>query len=197
MRAKRQPSQQGIAGGISCAHSTRRRIARARPASAARSTRRAPDTGSAIARRRRARVAASAVAQEIGDMKRRQPSLARAETVIRPGRTWLGSRQAISKPCWSRYATPKSRARHVAERRLVQQYAVALARATPDAPAQLMQLRQPQALSVFDNHERGVGHVHADFDDVGGDQQLHLTGLERGPDFPSRRISGTRDQQKF
>ena len=49
----------------------------------------------------------------------------------------------------------------------------------PDAPAQLVQLRQPEALGVLDHHQGGVRHVHAHFDDRGGHQQLHAAGGER------------------
>jgi hypothetical protein len=52
--------------------------------------------------------------------------------------------------------------------------------APADAAAQLVQLRQAQALGVFDDHQAGVGHVHADFDHRGGDQQLQVAGLELG-----------------
>ena len=41
-----------------------------------------------------------------------------------------------------------------------------------------MQLRQPQPLRVLDDHQRGVGHVDADFDDGGGHQQVGLAFLE-------------------
>ena len=35
-----------------------------------------------------------------------------------------------------------------------------------------MQLRQAHALGVFDHHQGGVGHIYADFDDGGGDQDV-------------------------
>ena len=41
-----------------------------------------------------------------------------------------------------------------------------------------MQLRQAEALAVFDHHQAGVGHIDADFDNGGGDQQLQFPGLE-------------------
>ena len=66
-----------------------------------------------------------------------------------------------------------SRARALSRQRLlVQQDADALRRAAPDAPAQLVQLREPDALGVLDHHQRRVGHVDADFDHRGRDQQL-------------------------
>ncbi len=42
---------------------------------------------------------------------------------------------------------------------------VRLIRAAPDAPAQLMQLRQTEAIRAFDQHDGRVGNIHADFDD--------------------------------
>ncbi|CWT61235.1 Uncharacterised protein [Neisseria meningitidis] len=35
-----------------------------------------------------------------------------------------------------------------------------------------MQLRQAHALGVFDDHQGGIGHIYADFDDGGGDQDV-------------------------
>ena len=61
---------------------------------------------------------------------------------------------------------------------MVHQHTVAGDRAAPDPAAQLVQLGQPEALGIFDNHQAGVGHVDAHFDDGGGDQQLQLATLE-------------------
>ena len=73
----------------------------------------------------------------------------------------------------------QARPRQLGKRLLVQQDAQALRRAAPHSPAQLMQLRQPHALGVVDHHQAGVRHIHADFDDRGGDQQLQFARLER------------------
>ena len=43
---------------------------------------------------------------------------------------------------------------------MIEQHAVGGHRAAPDPTAQLVQLRQPQSLRVFDDHQAGVGHVH-------------------------------------
>ena len=43
-----------------------------------------------------------------------------------------------------------------------------------------MQLRQPEALGVFDHHDRRVRHVDADLDDGGGDEDLGFPGGEGG-----------------
>jgi hypothetical protein len=42
-----------------------------------------------------------------------------------------------------------------------------------------VELRKAQTLRVFDNHQAGVGHVHADFNHRGGDQQMQLALFER------------------
>ena len=56
------------------------------------------------------------------------------------------------------------------------------------AAAQLVQLGQAESLGPFDRHQRGVGHVDADFDHRGGDQHLRVARGERRPSpRPSRR----------
>ncbi len=50
--------------------------------------------------------------------------------------------------------------------------------AAPDAAAQLVQLRETEALGVLDHHDGGLRHVDADFDHRGGDQKLRLAGRE-------------------
>ena len=51
-------------------------------------------------------------------------------------------------------------------------------RAAAHAPAQLMQLRQPELLGVLDHHHRRVGHVHAHLDDRGREQHTDAVGAE-------------------
>lgn len=65
---------------------------------------------------------------------------------------------------------PETRLGGKAERRLVQQHAVAGHRAAANPAPQLMQLGKPQPLGVFDDHQTGVGHIHAHFDNRGGNQ---------------------------
>ena len=45
---------------------------------------------------------------------------------------------------------------------------------TPDSPSELVELREPEALGVFNNHNHGVRHVDADFDDRRRDEQLRF-----------------------
>ena len=47
-----------------------------------------------------------------------------------------------------------------------------------DAAAQLVQLRQPEPLGVFDDHDRRVRHVDADLYDGGRDQDVELAARE-------------------
>src|SRR5713226_8314549 len=69
-------------------------------------------------------------------------------------------------------------------RRIVrQQQAVALGRAAPDPTSKLVQLRQPEAVGALDHHDRGIGHVHADLDDGGCDQDLDLAGVKTPHDL--------------
>ena len=55
---------------------------------------------------------------------------------------------------------------------LVEQQAGRTRRAAPDPAAQLVQLREAEALGVLDHHDRRLGHVDADLDHGGGDQHL-------------------------
>ena len=59
--------------------------------------------------------------------------------------------------------------------------------AAPDAPAQLVQLRDPVALGVLDEHHGRVGDVDADLDDRGGHEHVGVARRERAPSpRPSR-----------
>ena len=73
----------------------------------------------------------------------------------------------------------------LAERALIQQQADAGRRAAAHAPAQLVQLRQAEALGVLDHHQRGVRHVDADLDHGGGHQHVHLACREGVHDRPA------------
>ncbi len=62
----------------------------------------------------------------------------------------------------------------------------------PDPSAQLMQLRKPEGFGAFDHHNRGVGHIHTDFDHGGCHQNLARTALKRahgGVFFGGRHLS--------
>ena len=38
-----------------------------------------------------------------------------------------------------------------------------------------MDLREAKSLGMLDHHERGIGHIHAHFNDGRGDQHVDLT----------------------
>ena len=51
--------------------------------------------------------------------------------------------------------------------------------AAPDSAPQLVQLRQPEAFWILDDHQGCVGNVHTDLDDGRCDEQLALVVVER------------------
>ena len=87
----------------------------------------------------------------------------------------LGEREAVAALGDRLEARP----RLVGQRRLIQQHAVARVGAAADAPAQLVQLRQPEALGVLDDDHRRVRHVDADLDHRRRHQQPQRAGGER------------------
>src|SRR5215469_13335496 len=56
--------------------------------------------------------------------------------------------------------------------------AVALRSPTADTPAQLVQLREAEAFRLLDQHDGGVGHIHADFNHRGRDQDFDFALFE-------------------
>src|SRR6185437_11665926 len=54
------------------------------------------------------------------------------------------------------------------------EHAVGFRGTAADASAELVELREAEALSVFYDHDVSVGHVYADLDDCGGDQHVNL-----------------------
>ena len=60
--------------------------------------------------------------------------------------------------------------------------------AAADPPAQLVQLRDPVALGVLDEHHCGVGDIDPDLDHRGGDEHLRRVRAECG----HRRLLGGR-----
>ncbi len=51
-----------------------------------------------------------------------------------------------------------------------------MAGAATDAPAQLVEQREPEAFGVLHHHDGCFRHVDADLDDGGSDQQLRFAG---------------------
>ena len=60
----------------------------------------------------------------------------------------------------------------------LEQEAVRLVAAAPDPPAQLVQLREAEAVGVLDHHRGRVRHVDADLDHGRRDEHVHLGGRE-------------------
>ena len=110
------------------------------------------------------------VAGEIGEAQLRQPALPRAEHLAGAAQPQilLGDAEPVLGLAQDREPPP----RDLAERRLVQQEAGRGLVAAPDAAAQLVQLREAEALGVLDDHDRGRRHVDADLDDRRRDQQI-------------------------
>src|SRR5664279_1565662 len=117
-----------------------------------------------------------AVRLDARDAETWQAALARAEQVAFAAQLQilLGDAEAVFGFAQDR----EPRLGGFAERRLVEQQAGRVPGPAPDTPAQLMQLRQPEAFGVLDHHDGGFRHVDADLDHRGGDQKLRLAGRE-------------------
>ena len=61
---------------------------------------------------------------------------------------------------------------------VIEQHAVGGLAAAPDPAAQLVQLRQAEAVGVLDHHDGRLRHVDADLDHRGGDQEAGAAGGE-------------------
>ncbi len=118
-----------------------------------------------------------AVAHQIAGAELRQTRLPRAEEVAGTAQLEVAFGDDEAVVGLGHRAQPFARV--VAPRRLVQQDAVRLPLATADAAAQLVELRQAEALGVLHDHHRGVGHIHADLDDRGGHQHVRRPRHER------------------
>ncbi len=109
---------------------------------------------------------------DAGDAEARHAALARAEHVAFAAQLqiFLGDAEAVVG--LAQDGEPRLGGR--AERRLVEQEAGRALGAAADAAAQLMQLREPEALGVLDHHHARLRHVDADLDHRGGDQKPRL-----------------------
>src|SRR5437868_12478269 len=118
------------------------------------------------------------VLREVSKAQRRKPALASAEHLAGAAQSQIlfGDAETVLGFAEDREALP----RHLAERRLVQQDAGRGLVAAADAAAQLMQLREPEALRVFDDHDRCRGDVDADLDDRRRDEQIDTGALGIG-----------------
>ena len=87
----------------------------------------------------------------------------------------FGYAKAVGRFAHQREARPPA----FAERIATQQHAGRFRRAAPYAPAQLVKLCQTEALGLFDDDQRCVGYVDADFDDRRRDEYRQLAPRER------------------
>ena len=117
------------------------------------------------------------VAHEVGDPQVGQPAvLARAEELARAAdaQVGIGDREAVR--AWR--ASPRAAPRCPRPLPRATSTQVPGLRAAPDAPAQLVQLREAEALGVLDDHQRRVRDVDAHLDHRRRHEHLRLAGLE-------------------
>src|SRR5579871_529893 len=113
-----------------------------------------------------------AIAEWIGDVKAEVAGLACAEKFAGAAKkkVGFGDFEAVGsadhgfKACFGVFV-------HVARS---YEYAMRFCGAAAYASAQLVELRKAKPLRVFNDHDAGVGHVHADFDDGCGDEDLYF-----------------------
>src|SRR6266446_1608403 len=112
------------------------------------------------------------VAQRIGDVKAEVAGLASAEEFARSTKLQvsLGDFESVG----SAHHGLEPHASFVRHARGRDQNTMRLIRAAANTPAKLMELREPEALRVFDDHYGGVRHVDADFHDRCRDENLRL-----------------------
>ena len=123
----------------------------------------------------RARCINSHVRLEIAELQRRQSALRRAEQIARPALIPVRFRhfEAVARLLQHRQLRRRFRRFLVA-----QQDAIRLVLAAPDAAAQLMQLREPEALRVLDQHDGCIRHIDADFDHRRADERARFAAAE-------------------
>ena len=102
------------------------------------------------------------IALQIGEAQQRRARLPRAQELARPAHHKVSPRHLETVRRFVDHLQPL--ARHFGQRIVVQQDAEALLGATSHPAAQLVQLRQPESLGVFDHHQRRVRHIDADLD---------------------------------
>src|SRR2546430_1320491 len=101
------------------------------------------------------------VANRIRDVKAKFAGLPRTEEFARAAKQEIRFRDVESVRRAHHGVEPRAGFVGHAKRRY--QDAMRFLRATADAPAKLVQLCEPEALSMLNDHYRGVGHIHADF----------------------------------
>ena len=107
----------------------------------------------------------------------REAGLARAEQLPLPQlEIDLGELEAVGRP--DQRLEPRLRGVGQLLLRARDQQAVRLLRPAPDPPSELMELREPEAVCLLDDHDRRVRDVHADLDHRRRDEDVQLLRLE-------------------
>ena len=117
-----------------------------------------------------------AVALEVGEEQQRLAALPLTEIFA-----WAAQVQVALgdlEPVGALEDDLQSRAGSLGERVAKKQDAHALAHASANAAAQLVQLREAEALGALNNHQGSVRYVHADLDHRGAYKKLDLSGDE-------------------
>ena len=161
------------------------------------SARRSPQRRATASARRGAR-------RSSGSARTAASAASRAAATQRASRSRSAIRRSGSRPCWrvprnspgprmrrsaSAMRKPSCVSSSGAEPRLAvlggaagHEQAGARARAAPDPPAQLVELREAEALGVLDDHQRRAGHVDADLDHRGRDEDPRRAASKRSID---------------
>src|ERR1700682_2708853 len=113
-----------------------------------------------------------AVAERVGDVETKGAGLAGAEEFAGAAKLEIGF--GDFKAVGGAHHGFEAGAGFVGHAHRADKDAVGFLRAAADASAKLMKLREAEALGVLDDHDRGVGDIDADFDDGGGDKDLHF-----------------------
>ena len=115
------------------------------------------------------------VGGEIGDAEARQPGLPRTEEVAGTADRQVGFGDGEAVAGGGEHVEPL---RPLLGQPAVNRQTVRRCAAPPDTAAQLMELRQAEALGALDDHPARVGDVDADLDHGRGDQDLDRPGGE-------------------
>ena len=113
----------------------------------------------------------------IGEAQQRHARLARPQELARPPDAQILTRDLEAVVVLVDHL--EARLCGFGHRFLEQQDAGALRRAAADPAAKLVQLREPEAFGVLDDHQRRIGHIDTDFDHRRRDQHIDVSGRER------------------
>src|SRR5690349_11694141 len=129
-----------------------------------------------LVRGRARRLDQTDVALRIGEAQQRHARLTRAQEFAGPADQQILPGDLEPVVCAVDHL--QTRLRGFRHRLLEEQHAGAFLRAAAHAAAQLMKLREAEALGVLYHHQGRVGHIDADFDHRGGDQHADLAADE-------------------